>query len=91
MTAYTEYIVEAILIVIGVLCAYGLTLIKDTRDQMVEMNTGMTRMNQRMADKKELDTHIYKEFNRRLEALETKVFLDNTPEQRANQAYIQAT
>jgi len=69
----TEYTVEIILFAIGILCAYGLTIIKDTRDQMVEMNTGMARMNQWMEDKKEFDKHIYKEFNRRIEALETKM------------------
>lgn len=68
----TAYMVEIILSVIGLLCAYGLTLIRDTRDQMVKMNTGMTRMTQWMEDKKELDKYVYQEFNRRLEALEAK-------------------
>ena len=68
-----NYVIEIILFVIGILCSYGLTLIKDTRDQMIEMNTGLTRMNQWMEDKKEFDKHIYTEFNRRIEALETKI------------------
>ena len=68
----THYIVEIILFIIGVLCAYGLTIIKDTRDQMVEMNTGMARMNQWIKDKKELDQHIYDELNRRIAILEAK-------------------
>ena len=69
----TAYIVEIILFVIGVLCAYGLTLIKDTRNEMVKLNTGMARMNQWVEDKKELDERTYQDLNRRIEALEKKV------------------
>jgi len=68
----TAYIVEIILFIIGVFCAYGLVLIKDTRDQLVELNTGFATMSQWMIDKEKFDKQVYKELDRRLSAVEPK-------------------